>query len=99
MASPWHRLVNPHYDLFSLLQEAGLIVRHGAMRNSGLETISNAAEPSVARRTPSHSPEADREKRDSTDVPGGQSAPAGPRSRWRQPLLAASRTGSRCVLA
>jgi hypothetical protein len=24
MASPWHRLVNPHYDLFSLLQEAGL---------------------------------------------------------------------------
>ena len=57
------------------------------MRNSGLETISDAAEPSIARRTPSHSPQTDRENPDSTDSPGNRSESAAPRSRWRRPLL------------
>jgi membrane fusion protein (multidrug efflux system) len=57
------------------------------MRESGLETISNAAEPRIARRTPSHSPQVDRENPDSIDAPGNRSAPAAPRNRWRRPLL------------
>jgi len=57
------------------------------MRDSGLDTISDAAEPSIARRTPSHSPQTDRENLDSTDAPGNRSASAAPRSRWRRPLL------------
>jgi len=57
------------------------------MRDSGLDTISDAAEPSIARRTPSHSPQTDRENPDSTDAPGNRSASAAPRSRWRRPLL------------
>ncbi len=57
------------------------------MRDSGLDTISDAAEPSIARRTPSHSPQTDRENSDSTDAPGNRSASAAPRSRWRRPLL------------
>src|SRR6267142_4954969 len=57
------------------------------MRDSGLDTISGAAEPSIARRTPSHSPLTDRENTDSTDAPGNRSASAAPRSRWRRPLL------------
>jgi membrane fusion protein (multidrug efflux system) len=57
------------------------------MRDSGLDTISDAAEPSIARRTPSHSPQTDRENPDSTDSPGNRSASAAPRSRWRRPLL------------
>src|SRR6266478_2091434 len=57
------------------------------MRDSGLDTISDAAEPSIARRTPSHSPQADRENPDSTDAPGNRSASAAPRSGWRRPLL------------
>ncbi len=57
------------------------------MRTSGLDTISDAAEPSIARRTPSHSPQVDRENPDSTDAPGNRSASAAPRSRWRRPLL------------
>jgi membrane fusion protein (multidrug efflux system) len=57
------------------------------MRNSGLETISDAAEPSIARRTPSQSPQADRENPGSTDASGSRSAPAAPPSRWRRPLL------------
>jgi membrane fusion protein (multidrug efflux system) len=57
------------------------------MRNSGLETISDAAEPSIARRTPSPSPQADRENPGATDASGNRSAPAAPPSRWRRPLL------------
>jgi len=57
------------------------------MRDSGLDTISDAAEPSIARRTPSLSPQTDRENPDSTDAPGNRSASAAPRSRWRRPLL------------
>jgi membrane fusion protein, multidrug efflux system len=57
------------------------------MRDSGLDTISDAAEPSIARRTPSHSPQADRENPDSTDAPGIRSASAAPGSAWRRPLL------------
>ena len=57
------------------------------MRDSGLDTISDAAEPSIARRTPSHSPQADRENPDSTDAPGNRSASVAPRSGWRRPLL------------
>src|ERR1700682_4018306 len=57
------------------------------MRDSGLDTISDAAEPSIARRTPSHSPQTDRENPDSTDSPGNRSESAAPRSRWRRPLL------------
>src|ERR1700737_3284339 len=57
------------------------------MRNSGLETISDAAEPSIARRTPSQSPQADRENPGSTDASGSRSAPAAPPNRWRRPLL------------
>src|ERR1700681_448728 len=57
------------------------------MRDSGLDTISDAAEPSIARRTPSHSPQIDRENPDSTDAPGNRSASAAPRSRWRRPVL------------
>ena len=57
------------------------------MRNSGLETVSDAADPSTARRTPSHSPQVDRENPDPTDVPSNRSASATPQSRWRRPLL------------
>jgi membrane fusion protein (multidrug efflux system) len=57
------------------------------MRDSGLDTISDAAEPSIARRTPSHSPRVDRENPDSTDAASNRSASAAPRSRWRRPLL------------
>src|ERR1700733_9219757 len=61
--------------------------RHHAMRDNALEKISDAAEPSVARTTPSHSPQVNRENPGSTDAPGNRSAPAAPPSRWRRPLL------------
>ena len=57
------------------------------MRDSGLDTISDAAEPSIARRTPSHSPQTNQENPDSTDSPGNRSASAAPGSGWRRPLL------------
>src|SRR5712672_1756848 len=57
------------------------------MRDSGLDTISDAAEPSIARRTPSHSPQTDRENPDSTDASADRSAADAARSRWRRPLL------------
>jgi membrane fusion protein, multidrug efflux system len=57
------------------------------MRNSGLDTISDAAEPSVARTTPSRPPQVNRENPDSTDAPSNRSALAAPQSRWRRPLL------------
>jgi membrane fusion protein, multidrug efflux system len=57
------------------------------MRDSGLETISNAADPRTARRTPSHSPQIDRENPESTDAPADRPKSAAPGSRWRRPLL------------
>jgi membrane fusion protein (multidrug efflux system) len=57
------------------------------MRDNALEKISDAAEPSVARTTPSHSPQVNRENPGSTDAPGNRSAPASPPNRWRRPLL------------
>src|ERR1700736_2394436 len=57
------------------------------MRNSGLEQVSDAAEPSIARRTPSHSPQVERGNTASSEAPGNRSAPATPPSRWRRPLL------------
>src|SRR6195256_5899350 len=59
---------------------------HHAMMDSGLETISRAAEPSTARAMPNHSPQVDPEKSDSTE-PGNRGAQAAPQSRWRRPLL------------
>src|ERR1700704_4866340 len=60
---------------------------HHAMMESGLETISRAAEPSTARAMPNHSPQVDPENSDSTDRPGDRGAQAAPQSRWRRPLL------------
>ncbi len=65
------------------------------MRDSGLETISDAGEPSTARTNvesspaaaPRQQPEVDRIRPDSTDASGNRSAPAALRSRWRRPLL------------
>ena len=54
------------------------------MRDNALEKISDAAEPSVARTTPSYSPQVNRENPDSTDASGNRSAPP---NRWRRPLL------------
>jgi membrane fusion protein, multidrug efflux system len=57
------------------------------MMDSGLETISKAAEPSIARTSPSHSPQVDPENPASTDAAGNRRVQAAPRSRWRRPLL------------
>jgi membrane fusion protein (multidrug efflux system) len=57
------------------------------MRNSGLEPVSDATEPSIARRTPSRSPQVERESRDQSDTPSSRSAPATPPDRWRRLLL------------
>jgi membrane fusion protein, multidrug efflux system len=57
------------------------------MRNSGLEPVSDAAEPSIARRTPSRSPQVERESPGQSEAPNSQSAPATPPNRWRRPLL------------
>src|ERR1700726_737013 len=57
------------------------------MRNRGLDTISDAAEPSVARRSPSQSPQIERTNPASTEMPVDRSAPAAPPNRWRRPLL------------
>ena len=54
------------------------------MRDSAREKISDTAEPSVARTTPSYSPQVGRENPDSTDASGNRSAPP---NRWRRPLL------------
>jgi membrane fusion protein, multidrug efflux system len=53
--------------------------------NRGLDTISDAAEPSVARRSPSQSPQIERTNPASTDVPADRSAK--PQKSWRRPLL------------
>jgi membrane fusion protein (multidrug efflux system) len=57
------------------------------MMDSGLETISKAAEPGIARTSPSHSPQVDPENPASTGTPGNRRVQAAPRSRWRRPLL------------
>src|SRR6202051_2428674 len=57
------------------------------MRNRGLDTISDTAEPSVARTTPGYSPQVNRETPGSTVASGNRSAPAVPPNRWRRPLL------------
>ncbi|HEY4860567.1 MAG TPA: biotin/lipoyl-binding protein, partial [Xanthobacteraceae bacterium] len=57
------------------------------MRDNALEKISDAAEPSVARTTPSYSPQVNRENPGSIDASGNRSAPAAPPNRWRRPLL------------
>ena len=57
------------------------------MRNRGLDTISDAAQPSVARRSPSQSPQIERTNPASTDMLGGRSAKAAPQKSWRRPLL------------
>jgi membrane fusion protein (multidrug efflux system) len=48
------------------------------MRNSGLEPVSDAAEPSIARRTPSRSPQVEQENPDQSEAPSSRSAPAAP---------------------
>jgi membrane fusion protein (multidrug efflux system) len=57
------------------------------MRDNALEKISDAAEPTVARTTPSYSPQVNRENPGSTDASDNRSAPAAPPNRWRRPLL------------
>jgi membrane fusion protein, multidrug efflux system len=57
------------------------------MMNRGLDTISDTAEPSVARTTPSYAPQVNRETPGSTVASGNRSAPAAPPNRWRRPLL------------
>jgi membrane fusion protein (multidrug efflux system) len=48
------------------------------MRNSVLEQASDAAEPSIARRTPSHSPQVERENTAASESSSNRSAPAAP---------------------
>src|SRR5258705_6986137 len=57
------------------------------MRDSGLDTIATAADPSIAGRHPSHSPQVDRENPEQTDASGNRSASAAPSNLWRRPLL------------
>jgi membrane fusion protein, multidrug efflux system len=57
------------------------------MRDNALEKISDAAEPSVARTTPSYSPQVNRENPGSTDASDKRSAPAAAPNRWRRSLL------------
>jgi membrane fusion protein (multidrug efflux system) len=57
------------------------------MRNSGLEPVSDAAEPGIARRRPSRSPQVERESPDQLEALSSRSAAATPPNRWRRPLL------------
>ena len=58
------------------------------MRNSGLDTISDAADTSsTARRSPSQPPQVERTNSASTDTPGDRSAKPSPPKSWRRPLL------------
>src|SRR3984893_19277887 len=57
------------------------------MRNRGLDTISDAADPGIARRSPSQSPQAARTNPASTDLRGDRSAKPAPQKSWRRPLL------------
>src|ERR1700753_3955528 len=57
------------------------------MRNRGLDTISDAADPGIARRSPIQSPPIERTNPASTDMSGDRSAKPGPQKSWRRPLL------------
>src|SRR3984885_9867624 len=57
------------------------------MRNRGLDTISAAPAPGIARRSQSQSPQIERTNPASTDVLGDRSAKPAPRKSWRRPLL------------
>src|SRR6195256_2755011 len=57
------------------------------MRNRGLDTISDAADPGIARRSPSQSPQVERTNPASTDMPGDRTAKPAPQQSWRRPLL------------
>jgi membrane fusion protein, multidrug efflux system len=64
------------------------------MREIGLETISDAGEPGIARTKVDSPPAADprpspgaRASSESTDASGNRTAKEAPRSRWRRPLL------------
>jgi len=58
------------------------------MRNSGLDTISDAVDTSsTARRSPSQPPQVERTNSASTDTPGDRSAKPSPPKSWRRPLL------------
>src|ERR1700681_4294943 len=57
------------------------------MRNRGFDTISDAADPRIPRRSPSQSPQVERTNPASTDMPGDRSAKPAPQKSWRRPLL------------
>src|ERR1700733_13932472 len=57
------------------------------MRNRGLDTIPDAADPGIARRSQSQSPQVELTNPPSTDVLGDRSAKPAPRKSWRRPLL------------
>jgi membrane fusion protein, multidrug efflux system len=57
------------------------------MRNRGLDMISDAAAPGIARSSPSQSPQVERTNPASTDMPGDRSAKPVTQKSWRQPLL------------
>src|ERR1700727_268037 len=57
------------------------------MGNRGLDTIPDAADSGIARRSPSQSPQIERTNPVSTDVPGDRSAKPAPQKSWRRPLL------------
>src|SRR5258707_2637361 len=57
------------------------------MRTRGLDTISDAADPGIAGRSPSQSPRIERTNPASTDMSGDRSAKPGPQKSWRRPLL------------
>jgi membrane fusion protein (multidrug efflux system) len=57
------------------------------MRNRSLDTVSDAADPSIARRSPSQSPQLERTNSASTDMPGDRGAKPAPQKNWRRPLL------------
>jgi len=56
------------------------------MRNRGLDTIPDAADPGIAR-SPSQSPQIEWTNPATTDVPGDRSAKPAPEKSWRRPLL------------
>jgi membrane fusion protein, multidrug efflux system len=57
------------------------------MRNRGLDTISDAADPGIACRSPSQLPQIERTNPASTGVPGDRSVKPAPQKNWRRPLL------------
>src|ERR1700686_2148116 len=55
------------------------------MRNRGLDRISDAADPGIARRSPSQSPQVERTNPASTDLRGDRSAKPAPQKTWGRP--------------